>query len=182
MGRGGQGMPAGIPMPTEKNSVDVATKKRVLLSNFCRLDFEGARLSSDGWKRFKPYTSMSFSPGYRRFVIVTRFNVEPAEPLAQLLYVSFRVVGYYDDLGGYVESAMSERVEFEVEESNNEVSVTKVSPEIPHVSPRAAIAWLNSRLDDPKTKDIDRAHLKSAVEQLNKLVPQPAQATPVSGK
>ena len=44
---------------------------------------------------------------------------------------------------------------------------------MPHVSPRAAIAWMNLLLGDPKTTELERAHLKDAVQQLNKFLPQP---------
>ena len=150
-------------------------------SNYCRLDFEGARLRSDGWSRFKPYTSMRFNPDYSRVVIVTRFNVETPGEQAAVLYVNYRTVGYYDELVGYTASATSERVEFQVAEHNDEVLVAEVTPGIPHVSPRAAIAWMNLRLADPKTSDVERAHMKDALEQLNKLLPQVRPATPPPG-
>lgn len=125
---------------------------------------------------------MSVNPDYRRLVIVTRYNVETKEQLAELLYVNYQDVGYYDERGGYVASATSERVEFQVEEDNNEVKVAKVSTEMPHVSPRAAIAWMNERLADPKISDLERAHLRDAVEQMNKLLPQPGERAPTQGK
>ena len=163
----------GVPLDKSRD-IDIVTKKRVLLSNYCRLDFEGARLRSDGWSRFKPYTSMRFNPDYSRVVIVTRFNVETPGEQAAVLYVNYRTVGYYDELVGYTASATSERVEFQVAEHNDEVLVAEVTPGIPHVSPRAAIAWMNLRLADPKTSDVERAHMKDALEQLNKLLPQVA--------
>jgi hypothetical protein len=56
--------------------------------------------------------------------------------------------------------------------------VTEIRPESPHVSPRAAIAWITLRLSDPKTNDVERVHLKDALLQLNKFLPQPRPATP----
>jgi hypothetical protein len=173
-------IPGGVPLDRSRN-IDIVTKKRVLLSNYCRLDFEGARLRPDGWSRFKPYTSMRANPDYSRVVIVTRFDVETPEEQAAALYVNYRTVGYYDELAGYTASATSERVEFQVAEHNDEVMVAEVTPEMPHVSPRAAIAWINLRLADPKTSDSERAHMKDALEQLNKLLPQVRPATPPPG-
>jgi hypothetical protein len=177
------GMTTDVPLPPDtRNSIDLSSKQRILLSNYCRLDYEGARLRPDGWKRFRSYTSMSANPDYRSVVIVTRFNVETPAQLAELVYVDYQDVGYYDERRGYVASATSERVEFQVEEANNEVKVAKVSNEMPHASPRAAIAWMNERLADPKTSDVDRVHLRDAVEQLNKLLPQPSLAAPAQEK
>jgi hypothetical protein len=174
----GGGLP-GVPLGTT-SEIDMATKKRVLLSNYCRLDFEGARLRPDGWSRFKPYATMRSNPEYSRIVVVTRFNVEPPET-ATLSYVGFQQVGYYDEIEGYVASAASERVEFHMEEHRDEVLVTAVSPGMPHVSPRAAIAWMNQRLADPKTSDVERNHLKGAVDKLSKFLPQPRPATAPPG-
>ena len=54
------------------------TKERILLSNYCRLDFEGARLSPGGWDGSAAYTSMSSNPDYNRLAIVTRYSVDVA--------------------------------------------------------------------------------------------------------
>lgn len=169
----------GVPLNTP-SVIDTVTKKKILLSNYCRLDFEGARLRPDGWSRLKPYTSMRANPEYSRVVVVTRFTVEDPQGGA-LLYVSFQQVGYYDEVEGYVASPDSDRVEFHVEEHRDEVLVRNVSPGMPHVSPRAAIAWMNMRMADPKTSDVERAHLKDAVNQLNKFLPQPRPAAAAPG-
>jgi hypothetical protein len=44
------------------------------------------------------------------------------------------------------------------------------------VSPRAALAWMKLLLDDPKSSDLERAHLLDSVNQLNKLLPAPRPA------
>ena len=46
------------------------------------------------------------------------------------------------------------------------------------MSLRAALAWMKRLLDDPKTSDVEREHLRDAVNQLNKLLaaPHPARA------
>jgi len=174
LGQAGSGMPQ-IPI-SGSNDIDMATKKRVLISNYCRLDFEGMRLRPDGWERFRPYVSMRSNPEYIRVVIVSRFNVDTPEETTEVLYVNYREVGYYDELDGFVAFATSERVEFHVQEQRDEVIVTEVSPGMPHVSPRAAITWMNLRLADPKTSDLERTHLKDAVQQLNKILQPPTPA------
>lgn len=152
--------------------------QKTLLSNYCRLDFEGARLQSAGWNRFKPYTSLRDNPEFNRVVIVTRFNIEAPEQPVEELSASYQAVGFYQEGEGFTAEASNDQVTFRVQEQNGDLLVTAVHPESPHVSPRAAVAWMNLRLADPKTTDLERAHLKDALEQLNKFLPQPRPATP----
>jgi hypothetical protein len=37
----------------------------------------------------------------------------------------------------------------------------------------AALVWMKRLLDDPKTDDVERAHLRDAVNQLNALLAPP---------
>lgn len=155
--------------------------QKTLLSNYCRLDFEGARLEASGWSRFKPFTSLRANPEFNRIVIVTRFNIDTPEQPVEELSASYQIAGFYQEDEGYTAQPGSGQVTFRVQEQNGDLLVTEVRPESPHVSPRAAIAWMTLRLADPKTSDLERAHLKDAVQQLNKLLPQPRPATPPSG-
>ncbi len=149
----------------------------MLLSSYCRLDFEGARLQAAGWSRFKPYTSLRANPEFNRVVIVTRFNIETPEQPVEELSATYQTVGFYQEDEGYTAQASSDQVTFRVREQNGDLLVTELRPESPHVSPRAAIAWMNLRLADPKTSDLERAYLKDALQQLNKFLPQPRPAT-----
>jgi hypothetical protein len=176
----GGGMMPGVPLG-QTRVIDTIAKKRILLSNYCRLDFEGARLQPDGWRRFKPYTSIPSNPDFSRIVIVSRYTVPVIEQDSAVFFVNYQTVGYYDELAGYSPSAINERAEFQVADHHDEPTVTEVSPGMPHVSPRAAVAWMNLRLADPKTGDVERAHLKSAIEQLNKLLPPPMPAAKPQG-
>jgi hypothetical protein len=147
--------------------------QKVLLSSYCRLEFEGARLQASGWNRLKPFTSLRSNPDFSRVVIVTRYDIEaPAQPTEQL-YANYHVVGLYDESEGYSDHSTNDRVEFRVQEQNGNLLVTEVAPDTPHVSPRAAVAWMNLRLSDPKITELERAHLKDAVNQLNNFLPQP---------
>ncbi len=150
--------------------------QKILLSNYCRLDFEGARLQAAGWSRFKPYTSLRANPDFNRVVIVTRFNIETPDQPVEELSATYQTLGFYQENEGYTAQAGSDQVTFRVREQNGELLVSELRPDSPHVSPRAAIAWMNLRLADPKTGDLERAYLKDALQQLNKLLPQPRPA------
>jgi hypothetical protein len=152
--------------------------QKALLSNYCRLDFEGARLEAAGWSRFKPYTSLRANPDFHRVVIVTRFNIEPPEQPVEELSATYQTLGFYQEGEGYTAQAASDQVTFRVQEQNGDLLVTEVRPDAPHVSARAAVAWMNLRLADPKTTDLEQSHLKDAVQQLQKLLPQPRSASP----
>ncbi len=151
--------------------------QKILLSNYCRLDFEGARLEAAGWSRFKPYTSLRENPDFNRVVIVTRFNIDTPDQPSEELSASYQTVGFYQEGEGYTALAGSDEVTFHIKEQNSDLLVTEVRPESPHVSPRAAAAWIALRLADPKTSDMDRTYLKDAIKQLNKFLPQPRPAT-----
>ena len=155
---------------------DLYAAQKVLLSNFCRLDFEGARLHPGGWERFRPYTSLRANPEFSRILIVTRFDIETPEQPSEELNVHYQTVGSYQLGEGYTAGSSSEQAEFQVQEQNGDLLVTAVSPESPHVSPRAALAWMKLLLEDPKSSDLERAHLLDAVNQLNKLLPAPRPA------
>jgi hypothetical protein len=155
---------------------DLYAAQRQLLSNFCRLDFEGSRLQAGGWERFRPYTSVRANPEFTRVMIVTRFDIETPEQPTEELNVHYQTVGSYQLDEGYTAGSSSEQAEFRVQEQNGALLVTAVNPESPHVSPRAALAWMKLRLDDPKISDLERAHLLDAVNQLNKLLAAPHSA------
>lgn len=152
---------------------DLYAAQRVLLSNFCRLDFAGARLQPGGWERFRPYTSLRDNPEFTRIVIVTRFDIETPDQPSEELNVDFQAVGAYQLGEGYTADKSSQSAEFRMQEQNGILLVTAVSPESPHVSPRAALAWMKGLLDNPKTSELERAHLRDAVNQLTALLAPP---------
>ena len=161
-----------------RNFSDLYASQKTLLSNYCRLDFEGARLQPAGWNRFKPFTSLRANPEFNRVVVVSRFDIETPEQPTETLYDNYKVVGFYDENEGYSVISANERVTFRMQEQNGNLVVTDVAPATPHVSPRAASEWMHLRLADPKTSELERAHLKDAVLQLNKFLPQPHAASP----
>ena len=125
-----------------RSFAELYAAQKVLLSNYCRLDFEGARLEPAGWNRFKPYTSLRNNPEFTRVVVVTRFNIESPEQPSEELSASYQAIGYYQEGEGYTPASSNDQVTFRVQEQNDTLLVTEVHPETPHVSPRAALAWM----------------------------------------
>jgi hypothetical protein len=161
---------------------ELIAEQKVLLSDYCRLDFEGARLVPNGWDRLKPFTSLHANPEFTRITIVTRFNVESPERPSEELTVAYQTVGFYQGGEGYTADASGDQVTFRVQEHNGDLLVTEIRPVAPHVSPRAASAWINQRLADPNTSDAERALLKDALRQIDKLLPQPHSETNSQGR
>ncbi len=166
-----------------RSYAELYAAQKVILSSYCRLDFEGARLQPGGWERFKPYTSLRANPDFTRVVIVTRFDIETPERPSEELNVNYPTVGYYQVGAGYTAASSASTVQavFRVQEQSGVLLVSGVTPTAPHVSPRAALAWMNRLLDDPKTTDLERTLLKDAVHQLNGFLPQPRPAAATSG-
>ncbi len=172
-----------------RSFTELYAAQKTLLSNYCRLDFAGARLEAAGWSRFKPYTSLGANPEFNRVIIVTRFNIQTPEQPGEEVSASYQTVGQYQEGEGYTPAASEDQVTFRVQEQSGDLLVTEVRPQSPHISPRAAIAWMTLRLADPKTGDLERTQLKDAVEQLNQFLsqprsqpsPQPSPATPPPG-
>ena len=156
---------------------DLSASQKILLSNFCRLDFEGARLQATGWNRLKPFTSLHSNPEFERIVVVLRFDVESVERPSETVRVNYKAVGYYSETEGYTAISANDHVTFRTQEQHGDLMVTEITPAAPHVSPRAAIDWMNLRISDSNTSEIERAHLKEAIAQLSKLVPLPRAAT-----
>lgn len=160
-----------------RSSGDLEAAQKVLLSNYCRLDFEGARLQAEGWKRFKAYTAVRANPEFTRVTIVSRFDVETPEGTGETLTVRYQKMGFYQQGEGYTPEAETDRVEFRVQEQNGILLVAGATPDGPHVSARAAVAWMNRLLEDPKTTDMERVHLKDALAQLTRLTGKPGAGT-----
>jgi hypothetical protein len=148
---------------------DLYAAQRTLLSSYCRLDFEGARLLPGGWERLKPYTAIRSNPEYSRIVIVTRFDIVAPVRASEDVEVNYQSLGYYSLSEGYTAAPGKEQASFRMQEHGENLLLTEMTPETPYVSPKAALAWMNLMLGDPKTPELERAYLKDAIAQLNKL-------------
>jgi len=86
-----------------RSFADLYASQKILLSNYCRLDFEGARLEPTGWERLKPFTSIHTNPEFNNVVVVTRFATEQPEQPSEHVIATYQVVGTYDEEEGFSE-------------------------------------------------------------------------------
>lgn len=159
-----------------RNISDLGATAKVLLSNYCRLDYEGARLQPEGWARFKNYTSLRNNPEFHQVVIVSRYDVEWSAEAPYSADVAYRVTGIFDENEGYSPLPTVARVTFRTQELNGDLVVAEIKPDVPHVSAQAAVTWMKLRLQDPKLPESVRSHLKSSLDEVSKLAPQPKAA------
>ena len=50
---------------------------RELVSKYCRLDYEGARLDGQNWPKVEPLVSWRTNPEYSEISVVSRYTVDP---------------------------------------------------------------------------------------------------------
>jgi hypothetical protein len=150
--------PIQTPHPPEDTT---PSEVRTLVSNYCRLDYEGARLDPKSWPKLQPLVWWTESPKYSQIDVVARYVVDP-EPVSRnnkyIVSVHYRLLGTYDLANGYVpEPAGSmQNVDFLISSENTEWRIADAENTFPHPSRATMLKWLNERLateQDAAVKD-----------------------------
>lgn len=151
-----------FPINTQKPPEDnTPSQVRALVSQYCRLDYEGARLDPSAWSKIEPIVWWKEAPKYTQIDVVARYAVD-FDPVARggkyVVSAHYRLLGTYDLANGYVpEPAGSmQNVDFLVSPENTEIRIADAENTFPHPSRAAMLKWLNSQLaseQDPATKD-----------------------------
>jgi len=166
-------MPMNIPhTEPDTRSADV----RELVSKYCRLDYDGARLEAQGWAKFEPLVTWRTNPEYVEINVIARYNVDP-EPDSSghgkyTVTVHYRLLGSYNLNIGYVPEARgaTQDVQYTVTDTKGEMRISDAENNLPHPSRAAMLRWLNSQLATAQD-DTARARYQDA---LRKLQAQPA--------
>ena len=165
-----------LPMPLghveqDTKSADV----RELVSKYCRLDYEGARLDGQGWAKVQPLVSWRSNPEYAEIDIISRYEVE-TDPTANhgkyTVAVHYRLLGSYALSTGYAPEAPGavQTVEYTVTDTNGELQITDSENSLPHPSRTAMLKWLN----DKASATQDEPAKKRYQDALRQLQAQPA--------
>jgi hypothetical protein len=167
----GQLLLAQFPINTQKPVEDTAPSEvRTLVSNYCRLDYEGGRLDSKMWSKFQPMVWWTEPPKYTQIDVIARYVVD-SEPVSRnnkyIVSVHYRLLGTYDLTNGYVPepSGSMQNVDFLVSAENTQWRIGDAENTYPHPSRAAMLKWLNDQLataQDPVVKE----HLQSALTQI----------------
>ncbi len=160
-----------------RNAGELYAEQRRVVGTWCRQDFEGLRLAADSWDRFKPLSTFRTNPEFNSIVIVSRFQVEPRDTISWEMSVDYVVIGKYERGSGYLADPGTETVTFQTKDIEGDIVITSLDPSSPHVSKKAAIAWMKNELATT-TSDVEKAHLRDAL----KILDTPPTTTPESSK
>ncbi len=144
---------AQFPMPMNRPEEDTQPAQiRELVSKYCRLDYEGARLDPQAWPKFQSLVWWQSDPGYNQINVVARYSVEapPASSHGKyLVTVQYRLLGVYDLSNGYMPepTGTTQNVDFSVSSEDNQWRIADAENTLPHPSRAAMLKWLNEKLN-----------------------------------
>ena len=166
--------------PKIRSFETLAIEQRRLLSAYCRLDFQGARLSPEGWERMRNLSNFRENPDFTSVFIVSRYQLIEVTAPTEEIQVAYVVVGRYEEGAGYMPMPSTVRnVTFEIRDQSGELRIVRIDPPTPFVSRKAAIDWLKSRLTNQK-EESGRAQIEASIKALEAESASPPASKPVS--
>ena len=162
---------AQYPLPLGHVDQDTKTLNvRELVSKYCRLDYEGARLDGQGWAKVEPLVSWKSNPEYAEINIISRYTVdaEPAESHGKYtVAVHYRLLGSYNLVTGYVPEPPNtqQTVQFTVTDTKGDLRISDSENNLPHPSRATMLKWLNEKLNAAQD-DLAKRHYQDALRQL----------------
>jgi hypothetical protein len=163
-------MPLGRPEQDTK-SADV----RELVSKYCRLDYDAARIDGKGWAKIEPLVTWHANPEYSEINVIARYTADAAPVSDNGKYtvtVHYRLLGTYNLSMGYVPEAPNaiQDVDFTVTDTNGSLRISDIQNTLPHPSRAAMLKWLNDRMSETQDE-----HAKTLYQEaLHQLEAQPA--------
>ena len=143
---------AQFPMPLGHTEQDTTSADiREVVSKYCRLDYEGARLDGESWPKVEPLVSWKTNPEYSQINVISRYTVGPEPGSSHGKYtvtVHYQLLGSYDLAIGYerVAAGSVQDVEYKVTGTNGEWRISGSDNNLPHTSRAAMLKWLNEKL------------------------------------
>ena len=143
---------------------------RELVSKYCRLDYEGARLDGQSWPKVELLVSWRTNPEYTEISVISRYTVdpEPAENHGKYtVTVHYRLLGSYNLDTGYVREAPNsvQEVNYIVTRTNGEWRISDFDNSLPHPSRTAMLKWLNEKLSATQDEQA-KTRYQEALRQL----------------
>jgi hypothetical protein len=151
--------------PKIRSFEQMSVEQRRLVSAYCRLDFQGARLSPEGWERIRNLSTFRENPDFISIFIVSRYQLIETPTPTHELSVAYVVIGRYEEGAGYTPMPSMRNVTFETRDQNAELRITRVDPATPFVSRKAAIDWLKAKLAGQK-EVAGRGQIEAAIQAL----------------
>jgi len=126
---------------------------RTVVGNYCRLDFDGARLSKESWQQMKSLTTWKENPDWQSFAVISQYEVtaESEGSRSSMVEVTYSILGTFERGIGYAAERSKESVVFHLKDVDEEWKIDDIDPSIiPHLSKPKAIAWLKAALAGEK--------------------------------
>ncbi len=149
-----------------RSPLELFTEQRNVVGTWCRQDFQGQRLSADGWRQFKAITTFQQNPDFSGIVIVSRYAIPQRETPSWDIDVNYWTIGRFDFTSGYSPAQSSQTVTFKTKDVEGDLMVTEISSTTPFVSKSAAITWMKQKLDDAKSSDVEKYYIREALKVL----------------
>ena len=166
-------LPAQSTMPLPLGHVEQDTKSadvHELVSKYCRLDYEGARLDGQGWAKVQPLVSWQTNPEYAEIDVISRYTVDTEPTLNHGKYavtVHYHLLGIYSLGTGYAREAPGsvQTVEYTVTDTNGDLRITDSENGLPHASRATMLKWLNDKLSSTQDEQT-KVRYQDALRQL----------------
>jgi len=149
---------------------EIIAKQRQLVGDYCRADFEGGRLTPNGWSKMGPLTTMRTNPDFSSIVIVSRYQMDSPSRPSNDVDVSYLVIGRYENGIGLNRSSRASNVTFRVVEKDGDLVISDIGSPAPHVSLRAAVAWMKDLLAKSHS-ELEKDQLRNALKTLQPPAP-----------
>lgn len=158
-------------MPTQRPQEDTTPAQvRELVSKYCRLDYEGARLDPKMWPKFQPLVAWTAPQPFTKINVIARYTVE-AEPVEDhgryAVTVHYRLLGTFDPALGYVREPEGtiQDVYYSVISQNTEWRISDSDNPLPHPSRAAMLKWLNQQISTTQDETM-KGRYQNALEHL----------------
>jgi hypothetical protein len=151
--------------PKIRSFEQMTVEQRQLVSNYCRLDFQGARLSPEGWERMRNLSTFRENPDFTSIFIVSRYQLIETTVPGNEFSVAYVVIGRYEEGAGYMPMPSVRNVTFETRDQSGELRIIRINSSTPFVSRKAAIDWLKAKLAKQKEAS-GRAQIEAAIQEL----------------
>ena len=139
-------------MPTQRPQEDMTgAQVREIVSKYCRLDYEGARLDPASWPKFQPLVWWTSAPEMSKINVIARYAVDaaPVDNHGKFsVTVHYRLLGTFDPALGYIREpeGSNQDVYYSVIQQNTEWRISDSDNNLPHPSRAAMIKWLNAQI------------------------------------
>jgi hypothetical protein len=151
---------------------ELQADQRTLVGQWCRLDFEGTRLSDDTWKKFDGVTNIKRNPEFSSVYLISRYQINPPERVSMEASVTYNVIGRYEVGIGYQAFSDTRYVTFKFSDKDGDLQIVDLDPSQPNVSKPAFLAWLKAQIATTKNAS-EKMALQHALDQLVPPPPKP---------